>query len=215
MAEPQISWQSTPTGGSGTALPSFRWVRWLVACLILLTLALAAHTKGRFARVTLVDTRHWMTTTTRLPAHLTGVRGSVLSRVLPTAAVFKAHAPGWMAPLHHARLVQGYGWHGTGSHAVFRAVVALGVQKNTPVLAATQARVLRVTARSITLVAQNKDDIQWTGIKPGPLKVGSRLQPSQVVGRAAATQIHIEVTKDGYPVNPLSSTLYGKSWLQR
>lgn len=212
MADPQTSWPRTETQPVG--LPPLRWVRWLIAGLILLTLAFIFHTTGRFARLAAVETRHWMTTTTRIPRGLaSGVMAKFLG-IRATGAVSSA-PPGWLPPIGHAQLKEGFGWHGSGAKAQFEPGVVLQVSLKSPVLAGVKGHVAAIQGQSVDVLSDGYD------VRIFPLKISGRLNPgaavtpTMAIGVSRSSALTIEVTRRGYPVNPLSSELYGSRWIRR
>lgn len=211
MAESELSWPK-----ESHDLPPIRWVRWLVAGLVLMMLAFAAHTSGRTARTVMGETRHWIQTTQALPQDL-----HVPSLGIGTGAAAGSRpveAPGrqasWLAPLAGAKLTLAFGWHGTGSNAVFRSGIQVTAPRATPVQAGVKGVVARVGRHEI--VIRSEGYMIALGGLASPLKThGQSVQPSTVLGRLDSKTLILTVTKDGYPVNPLNRTLYGSQWLHR
>lgn len=210
MAEPEISWPHAPHADP-EPLPPIRWVRWLIACLILLTLALLGHTSGRYARTTMVETRHWITTTTRIPAL---AQVSALGHFLPSKAPLAPHSTGWLAPVGQARIGQAFGWHGSGASAQFSSGVRLDVARYAPVMAGVKATLHGVGRDAVTLSTGQGYQIRIVGLRLASLHQGHTVQPTTVLGRTDQTHLTISVTREGYPVNPLGPSLYGSGWLR-
>ncbi|MCL5115645.1 MAG: hypothetical protein M1272_00635 [Firmicutes bacterium] len=214
MAKPDISW-SHAESAEPTPSPPLRWVRWVVACLILLTIALMSHTSGRFARTALVEIRYWITDNTRIPT-LAIPHSGFVNRLLPPSPVSTAgaSAPSWIPPLAGARLTQSFGWHGTGAQARFDAGIQVTVARHASVLAGVAGRIQSVKANAVALTAQGGYLVTLTGIVPAKtVHVGEKVGPSTAIGRTSLPRVGIQVTRDGYPLNPLSSRLYGTRWL--
>ncbi len=199
--EPVPDYPSTPM----SVLPSFWWVRWLAAGLALLMLALIFHTSGRVAVLVQGQARHWMRTTTRVPPHWhwpTEFFG------LPAASPPRKAT--WASPLSHASLVRAFGWHGSGASAQFEPGVILGVLRHRSIVAGVASRVVSTGGNVVNLVA-------------GPYRIRvfpvhslvsphSALSPAASIGTTQSTRLTIDVTRSGYPLNPLSADLYGTSW---
>ncbi len=210
MGEPELTW-SKAEPVHPDAQPPLRWVRWLVAVLILMTLVLAEHTSGRVANEVRTQTKHWIHTTVSLPKGLKWGSLSFPSRPASQTAA-EAKTPQWIAPVSHATLVEGFGWKGTGAKAVFHSGVTLKVRGRAPVLAGTSALIQKV-GRNKVVFRSGSYQVTFFGLKPSPLKHGERVQATTKVGTADAPTLKIAVTRDGYPVNPLGSTFYGSRFL--
>ena len=186
--------------------PSFRWVRWLAAGLTLLMLAFIFHTSGRVAALVRIKTRHWMRTTTRIPApwHWPSLLVSH-SKVLPLRETT------WAPPLIKASLIRSFGWHGSGASARFEPGVVLKVTRHGAIHAGTSSRALSVSGQTITLAAGSYH-IRFFPVSPR-ISSHAALLAAQEIGVAEKTRLTIDVTRAGYPLNPLSTSFYGSTWI--
>ncbi|NMP21234.1 hypothetical protein [Sulfobacillus harzensis] len=210
MAKPEISWpQDKP---SPETMPRMGWVRWLIAGLILMTLALASHTSGRAARLIMANTQHWIETSTHVPA---GAHLGSLSLPMPKGIASPAAktVPHWISPVASARLVQSFGWQGTGAKARFNPAATIKAGLHAPVEAGMMASVVRVS-RTAVEVRANGYLVDFKGIAPAALHKGQRVQPTTVIGHLRSRELTLGATKDGYPVNPLGSALFGAGWIR-
>lgn len=208
MGEPELTWPKVHPD----VQPPLRWVRWLVAVLILMTLALAGHTSGRVAREIMGQTKHWLHTTVSLPKGLKW--GSLSWPHTSSGTSTAAQTPHWISPVSRATLVERFGWKGTGAHAVFHSAVVLQVRGQTPVLAGASALIQKVGTDTIVF-RSGSYQVTFRGVKPSDLKRGERVHATTRLGTAASHTLKVAVTRDGYPVNPLGSALYGSRFLRR
>lgn len=213
MANSELHWEPRPEIGQASE-PSFRWVRWVIAGLILLTLAFTSHTKGRFASLLMNQTRHWMTSST----HLAGLHiqtPSLLRNLTraPSPVGGSTRPVGWLAPLAHARVDESFGWHGQAAKAQFNPTVMLSVSRHTPVQLGVRGRVARASDGVVAVKSANHILITIKPLQHLLVKPGQVIQATTVLGQTGSGRLSFEVERLGYPVNPLASSLYGTRWL--
>lgn len=213
MANSELHWESRPEIGQAPE-PSFRWVRWVIAGLILLTLAFTSHTKGRFASLLMAQTRHWMTSSTDLAG--LHIQTPSLWRNLTRGSAQtggSARPVGWLAPLAHARVAESFGWHGQGAKAQFNPAVVLSVARHTPVQLGAGGRVTRASGGVVAVQSANHTLVTIKPLQHLLVKPGQAIQATTVLGQTGSARVSFEVERQGYPVNPLASALYGTRWL--
>ena len=213
MANSELHWEPRQEIGQAPE-PSFRWVRWVIASLILLTLAFTSHTKGRFASLLMGQTRHWMTAST----HLSGLH-------LETPSLFRNLGRGsgttrntltkvaWLAPTAQARVDESFGWHGQGAKAQFNPAVVLTVSSRTPVQLGVKGHVIRAAGGIVAVAVAHHTLITVKPLTGLMVKPGELVQATAVLGQTSSRHLSLEVERQGYPVNPLASSLYGTRWL--
>lgn len=217
MADPQ-TWPHTPTAGDADGPPRMRWVRWLISGLTLLTVAFIFHTSGRVARHMVIATRHWMTTSFHLPKGTLNHVPVALQRLLSDSS--RVHKPlalssrDWIAPVNGAQVHTSFGWHGSGSEAQFESGVVLAVTRHSPVLSGISGVVSAETSNQLTVHAADGYTVSIGPLSAMTTRLHQHISPTDIVGKTAGTVLTIDVTRDNYPVNPLSPTLYGTRWLR-
>lgn len=215
MAKSDISWAEAKPEPQVPSAPSPRWLSWLAAGLILLVLAFVSHTSGRVAQQIRQQMRHWMTVNVEPSGlkqealHWVDGVGEKLSR--PKAHVTAAN-PAWLAPVAKARIGETFGWHGQGSRAFFQPDVVLKVTPKSAVLAGVKGRMFDTNHQRVRFSAQGYQIVMFP-LESARLTKGQALLPTTRLGSTAAATLTIEVTRDGYPVNPLLTALYGTKWL--
>lgn len=213
MQESDRSWQPEIYTQAQRTASTFRGIRWMAAGLALAIVALVFHTSGRFAAGVRGATRQWMRETWTLARD-----GKRLGRVVGIPFLKSVHTAAppvssrWIPPVANGSLTQGFGWHGRGSTAKFVPEMVARVASSSPVLSGVQGRVDAVSRDSVGIVA-NGYHIRFSGIKP-MVGVHQLLTPETRIGTTASHTLTIQVTKDGYPVDPLLSTLYGTRWMR-
>ncbi len=213
MANSEAHWEARQETGQAPE-PSLRWVRWVVAGLILLTLAFTSHTKGRFASLLMDQTRHWMTATTHLAGlHMqtpSVIRNLTRGSTSPGGA---ASPVAWLAPVTHAQVDESFGWHGQRAKAAFNPAVVLTVSRYSPVQVGVRGHVTQASGGVVAVQSANHTLITIKPLAHLLVTTGQRVQATTVVGQANSGRVSIEVERQGYPVNPLASSLYGTRWL--
>lgn len=215
METPEVLWPEKAHRIPSPAAP-VRWIRWLAAGLILLMMAFIFHTKGRAAHAIQAQTRHWIVTNTHMPAFITHSPLTAIGHLRRPSGIAstppKSHT-GWVAPMKAAVQVSTFGWHGSGANAKFSPDVTMRVSKASSIIAGVTGRIRSKGHHSLTIVSGGYH-IQWTGIGVNKsLKPGTRVAPATQVGQAVSRTLTLEITRDGYPVNPTMSTLYGAAWI--
>lgn len=216
MAEPEISWSHPDRV---TDAPPMRWVRWVAALLILLTMALLSHTSGRFARQAMVAARHWMTQSTVLPAGVRTFDNGAISKTLShlplvsSSRLSAPSAPAWLPPVNKARLKTGFGWHGKGASAQFASEVVLNVAPGSAVMTGLKGRVSKIHNHLVTIQGSSGIILRLSPLEGIRVRTGQTVVPTQRLGGVAGSQFSIAVTKDGYPVNPLAAQFFGTAWI--
>lgn len=214
MAKSDLGWsESNP---QTQPVPSPRWMRWLLAGLILLVLAFASHTSGRFAGQVRHQMRHWMTVNF-VPFALNKEASHLIAKFQGLRSHSKTHRvlvddPSWRAPVAAARLRQSFGWHGSGTRAQFQPNVILDVTPKSFVLAGVRGRIVKVSRQMVQFTAHGYQ-IAIFPLTPARLGTAQTLGPTTRLGSTAASTLTLEVTRDSYPVNPLLAALYGTEWL--
>jgi hypothetical protein len=217
MAESDLDWKKN--NPQVQSVPSPRWLHWFIAGVIVLLLAFAHHTSGRLAGQVRVQLRHWMTVNVvpfglnKEAAHLfSEISTAPPSRRVPPATV---HRASWLAPVAAApQLKKSFGWHGSGAHAEFQPNVILDVTPHSAVLAGVKGRVLTVGQTMVEFAAHGYH-VEMFPLRLVALTHGQTLKPTTRLGFTAAAALTVEVTRSGYPVNPLLRALYGSAWLKR
>lgn len=204
MAEHDMLWTDPE---QSVKTPGMWWVKWVTAALILLSLALISHTKGSFAHEVMRNARKWITTTTKISA----LKGwPAISH--PAQGAGGRTLQGWLAPVASAHLKEGYGWHGNGANATFVPDVVLGVHPHMPVMSGVSGQVKALGHGSIELTAHG-DIIKFSSLEDIQIHKGARVTPTTIVGRTQSRTLTLQVVSHGFPVNPLSTHLYGRGWL--
>jgi hypothetical protein len=190
---------------------SFRWVRWIGAALVLIVLAFAFHTTGRAAKAVQKAARHWMAVSWKLPHSLTQSAVGALGGLTPP----KTHPESstWLAPIAGAVLVKPYGWEGRGAHAKFVPDIEVKAAFRTPVIAGVSGRVVQSGATWVIIQSQGYR-IRFSQLV-SPAHTGTVVDPTAAIGTLGHAPLILTVTKDGYPINPLGSVLYGSHWIRR
>ncbi|PSR22073.1 MAG: hypothetical protein C7B45_08165 [Sulfobacillus acidophilus] len=193
------------------------WVRWVFAGVILLLLAFSGHTSGRLANQVRQQMQHWMTVN-GVPFGLNQDASHLLAEISTLRSERSTHpaavnGTSWRAPVDAARLTKSFGWHGSGAQAQFQPDVILDVTPHRTVLAGVQGHVLK-TGRTIVELTAHEYHIAIFPLTPAGLAHGQAVQPATRLGVTRAATLTLEVTRRGYPVNPLSSSLYGSAWLK-
>lgn len=191
---------------------SMRWVRWVAAALVLIILAMAFHTTGKTAQSVQRSVRHWIASNWHIPHALTRSAADMLGG-LTTPTRTPGTTAAWRAPIAGAVLTQPYGWQGSGVKAKFVPNILVKAKAGTPVMAGVRGRITG-SGPSWVIIQTQGYRLRFANLSSPVLARGS-VMPGTAIGRTGSTPLTLTVTKDGYPINPLGSVLFGSHWIRR
>lgn len=204
MQEPDLVERRSPRGERpDKVFGRVRGLRWLGAGLLLLTVAFLFHTSGPTAAMLQGQVRYWMRATPRQP------QGSGLRSA--RSAALAGTGSDWSAPVTSAGLLSAFGWRGSGAQARFHAGLTVHIAPGIRVRAGVRGRVIGVRGDAV-IVRVGPYQLRLAPLR-ARVSVGQRLYPVTAVGVSRQALLTIQITRDGYPVNPLSPGLYGVGWI--
>lgn len=219
------SWPSKgPSGPSPWPLRRRRWALQSLTALVILAAGVTIrHTSGGAAATIVDEARFWLKNTVSVPHSASGwirfFRRQDVFRPAGGAASQDSGSGGrWQKVVPKARLLEGFGWVGTGTRAAFSAKVRLAVPQGTAVTAGVGGQVGSVTSAgrrwTVTLNVGHHTVVTYGGLQAVDCHAGQNLAASDAIG-VAGPEISLAVTVDHYPVNPLTSTYFGSLWVAR
>lgn len=212
-------WESSQPPAIGRRVPFRRKLGWkFITALVLFGVYAGSHLAGKGASSALAaKTRYWLHHSTSLSAIVQSVSHSVRQVGVPHTVTVKRSSD-WVPMLSHARLDQGFGWHGTGQKATFWDGVTLVAPADQTVVAGVNAVVLSIHHQSgwtVTLRAGTGQHVIIKHLGSQTVHKGQTVSATTVIGRVGQQKLFLEVTNHGYPVNPLDQQEFGMHWVAR
>lgn len=215
----EARWESSQPPAIGRRGPFWRKLGWkFITAFLLLGLFVGAHLTGRGASSALVaKARYWVQHSTSVSAIVQSVSHSV-RQLGASHTITVKRSSDWVPMLSHARLDEGFGWHGTGQKARFWDGVTLAAPANQTVVAGVNAVVVSIHRQSgwtLSLRANTGQHVIIKHLGTTAIHKGQTVSATTVIGRVGHRKLFVEVTNHGYPVNPLGQQEFGMHWVAR